>query len=57
MYPTDKDKSKMTIDLIYEIPSKTEEAFLEPVEKFDVIGPGRPATVAHKATSEKVKRN
>jgi hypothetical protein len=59
LYPTGKDKSKMTIDLIYEIPSKSEQAFLAPVEKFDVIGPGRPGTVAQTAPNEneKVKRN
>ncbi len=57
LYPTNKDESKMTLDLIYEIPTKGEQEFLEPVEKFDVIGPGRPGMVAQKASNEKVKRN
>ncbi|MGC1679693.1 MAG: hypothetical protein WA740_19345 [Candidatus Binataceae bacterium] len=40
LYPSDADKSKMTIDLIYEMPSKIDEAMLEPQEIFDVVGPG-----------------
>lgn len=46
LYPSDADKSKMTIDLIYELPSKVDEAMLEPVEKFDVVGPGEVAQQA-----------
>jgi|YelNatPaOPRAMG01_1025707.scaffolds.fasta_scaffold02883_15 hypothetical protein len=57
LYPTSKDRSNMTLDLIYEIPTKDEQRFLEPVEKFDVIGPGRPGMIAQKAWNEKVKRN
>jgi hypothetical protein len=40
IYPSDKDKSQMTIDLIYEIPSKAEDVMREPKEDFDVVGPG-----------------
>jgi hypothetical protein len=40
LYPDDKDKSTTVIDLIYEMPSKVDEAMLEPKEDFDVIGPG-----------------
>jgi hypothetical protein len=59
LYPSDHDKSKMTIDLIYELPSKQNQAMLAPVEKFDVEGPG---PVAQQAPSpnekhEKTKRN
>jgi hypothetical protein len=46
IYPSDKDKSRMTVDLIYEIPSKTEEALREPKEDFDVVGPGEVAQQA-----------
>lgn len=57
LYPSNKDRSEMTLDLIYEMPTKGAQQFLEPVEKFDVIGPGRPGMVAQKASNEKVKRN
>jgi hypothetical protein len=58
-YPSDQDKSKITVDLIYELPSKANEAMLAPVENFDVEGPG---PVAQQAPSlneknEKTKRN
>jgi len=43
LYPSDKDKSSIVIDLIYEIPGKVDEALLEPREDFDAIGPGSPA--------------
>ncbi|HUA32349.1 MAG TPA: hypothetical protein VMA09_01995 [Candidatus Binataceae bacterium] len=46
IYPDDKNKSLMTVDLIYEIPSKTEEALREPKEDFDVVGPGEVAQQA-----------
>ena len=45
------------IDLIYEVPSHIDQALLEPKEDFDVIGPGRPGTVAFQAPNKKVKRN
>ena len=40
LYPSDSDKSKMTVDLIYEMPTKVDESMLEPREDFDVEGPG-----------------
>jgi hypothetical protein len=40
LYPDDHDKSTTVIDLIYEMPSKADEALREPKEDFDVIGPG-----------------
>jgi len=40
LYPSDNDKSIMTIDLIYEMPSKVDPSLLEPQETFDVEGPG-----------------
>ena len=40
LYPSDEDKSRMTIDLIYELPAKVDESQMEPKEDFDVIGPG-----------------
>ncbi len=46
LFPSDNDKSRMTIDLIYEMPSKADEALREPKEDFDVEGPG---PVAQKA--------
>ncbi len=46
LFPSDNDRSRMTIDLIYEMPSKQEEVLREPKEDFDVEGPG---PVAQKA--------
>jgi hypothetical protein len=46
LFPSDTDKSRMTIDLIYEMPSKAEDLLREPKEDFDVEGPG---PVAQKA--------
>jgi hypothetical protein len=46
IYPSDNDKSRMTVDLIYEIPSKVDEALREPKEDFDVVGPGEVAQQA-----------
>lgn len=55
LYPSDNDKSKMTIDLIYEIPTKVDESMLEPREDFDVVGPGpvgRQAAIPGKNTKK-----
>jgi hypothetical protein len=59
LYPSDDDKSKLTVDLIYELPSKADEAMLEPIEKFDVVGPGEVAQQAPNPNEkkEKTKRN
>jgi len=43
LFPSDEDKSRMTIDLIYEMPAKMDESLLEPREDFDIEGPGEPA--------------
>jgi len=56
LYPSDADKSKMTIDLIYEMPSKADEAMLEPQETFDVVGPGEVAQQAP-GPKENTKQN
>lgn len=55
LYPSDKDKSKMIIDLFYALPSKVDEAMLAPIENFDVIGPGPPvvhASVSNQTTKQ-----
>ncbi len=58
LYPSDADKSRMTIDLIYEMPpSKQDEALMEPVENFDVEGPGPVAQAETKNPKQKEKRN
>jgi hypothetical protein len=58
MFPSDNDKSRMTIDLIYELPANIDTSLLEPKEDFDAIGPG---DVAQQTTnpnpSNKAKRN
>ena len=56
LYPSDQDKSKMTIDLIYELPANLDESMLEPKEDFDVEGPGEIAQQTPNP-SEKEKRN
>jgi hypothetical protein len=60
LYPSDQDKSKMTIDLIYELPAHVDASLVEPTEIFDVEGPGEIAQQAPSTNpnpSEKQKRN
>ena len=45
IYPADDDKTASTIDLIYEVASNVDPSLLEPIEHFDVIGPGPPGAV------------
>ena len=49
LYPSDADKSRMTIDLIYELPAHIDESMMEPKEDFDVVGPGEIANQAPQA--------
>ena len=56
LFPSDEDKTRMTIDLIYELPAHMDESLMEPKEDFDVIGPGEIAQQAPNP-SEKEKRN
>jgi len=57
LYPDDNDKSKMVIDLIYELPAKADAAALQETEEtFDVVGPGEVAQQAVNS-NEKAKRN
>ncbi len=58
LYPSDQDKAKMTIDLIYELPAHIDESMMEPKEDFDIEGPGDIAQQAPNLNpSEKEKRN
>jgi hypothetical protein len=50
LYPSDQDKSKMTIDVIYELPAHIDESMIEPTEDFDVVGPGQIAQQAPNST-------
>ena len=52
LYPSDADKSRMTIDLIYEMPAHVDESMMEPKEDFDVIGPGEIAQQAPQANPQ-----
>jgi hypothetical protein len=54
LYPSDEDKSKMTIDLIYELPAHLDESLMEPKEDFDIEGPGE---VAQQAPNPNPKEN
>jgi len=56
LYPDDHDKSKMVIDLIYEMPPKVDPSMEEAEESFDVIGPGEVAQQAPN-TNANAKRN
>ena len=56
LYPDEHDKSKMVIDLIYEMPPKNEASMEEAEETFDVNGPGEVAQQAPN-TDTKAKRN
>ena len=56
LYPDEHDKSKMVIDLIYELPPKNEASMDEAEETFDVNGPGEVAQQAPN-TDTKAKRN
>jgi hypothetical protein len=59
LYPSDQDKTKMTIDLIYELPAHIDESLMEPKEDFDIEGPGEMAQqqAPNSNPSEKEKRN
>ena len=58
LYPSDQDKSKMTIDLIYEMPAHLDESMMEPKEDWDVEGPGDVAQqTPNPNPNEKTKRN
>jgi hypothetical protein len=56
LYPDDHDKSKMVIDLIYEMPPKVDPSMEEAEETFDVIGPGGVAQQAPNSNAN-AKRN
>jgi hypothetical protein len=56
LYPDDHDKSKMVIDLIYELPPKADASLQEAEETFDVVGPGEVAQQAPNS-NPKTKRN
>lgn len=56
LFPSDQDKSKMTIDVLYELPAHLDESLMEPKEDFDVEGPGEMAQQAPNP-NEKEKRN
>ncbi len=53
-FPSDQDKSRLTIDLIYEIPTKAVMAADPLAEDFDVVGPGE---IAQQSTTRNQKRN
>ena len=57
LYPSDEDKSKMTIDLIYELPAHLDESLIEPKEDFDVEGPGEMAQQSSNTNPSEQKRN
>jgi len=40
LFPSEQDKSRMTIALMYELPVNQNDLFFEPKEDFDVVGPG-----------------
>jgi hypothetical protein len=54
LYPSDADKSRTTIDLMYEMPASSNERPTPPDEKFDVVGPGE---VAQQTQDQNEKRS
>jgi len=54
LYPSDADKSRTTIDLMYEMPASSNERLTPPDEKFDVVGPGE---VAQQTQDQNEKRS
>jgi hypothetical protein len=40
LYPSEQNRSRMTIALMYELPTIRNDSLLEPREDFDVVGPG-----------------
>lgn len=57
LYPSDQDKSKMTIDLIYELPAHLDASLMEPKEDFDIEGPGEMAQQSSNPNPSEQKRN
>lgn len=53
LFPSDHDNSHVTIDLMYEIPSRSNERPAEPEELFDIVGPGEVAQRNNPDQSEK----
>lgn len=53
LFPSEEDRSRVTIDLIYEMPSRNILP-TEPEEQFDVVGPGE---VAQQTPDRRKKRN
>ncbi len=54
LFPADQDKSRMTIDLIYEMPSRETPRPAVPEEKFDIVGPGE---IAQTTSDRNQQRN
>jgi hypothetical protein len=54
LFPSDTDKSRITIDLIYEMAARGDERPPLPEEQFDVVGPGE---VAQQTADSSEKRN
>ncbi|HUO04271.1 MAG TPA: hypothetical protein VMU16_03640 [Candidatus Binataceae bacterium] len=56
IFPADTDKTRMSIDLMYEMPTQVDPRTVEVQEVFDVTGPGE---VAQKGpnSNEETKRN
>jgi hypothetical protein len=58
LFPSDANKARMIIDLIYELPAKMDPSLLEPTEDYDVVGPGEVAQQNKDSNpTEKAKRN
>jgi len=53
LFPNDQDKSKLTIDLIYQMPSTVASVPTLPQETYDIVGPGEPAAAGAPAQAGK----
>ena len=57
LFPNDQDKTKLTIDLIYQMPATVAVVPTLPQETFDVIGPGQPPQPTQNQTKTNLTPN
>jgi len=56
LYPSEQNKSRMTIALMYELPTIRNDSLLEPKEDFDVVGPGENFRAISKPTEKAMNK-
>ena len=56
LYPSEQNKSRMTIALMYELPTIRNDSLLEPKEDFDVVGPDENFRAISKPTEKAMNK-